>query len=72
MKTQRRSFLAVSIVTLGMVLAMTIGSRFVHAQHAQTDHVRWDIPSNEFTSPLVTQNAGGEAFAFAYHTPGRG
>ncbi|CAN5548798.1 hypothetical protein BH20ACI3_BH20ACI3_38920 [soil metagenome] len=67
MKTQRRWFLAVSIVTLGMVLAMTIGSRRVDGK---ADHVRWDIISLALTSPLVTQNPGGEAFAFAYHTPG--
>ena len=35
----------------------------------QADHVRWDIISIIFGSPN-TFNPNGEAFAFAYHTPG--
>jgi len=35
----------------------------------QADHVRWDIASLIFGSP-PTINPNGEAFAFAYHTPG--
>ncbi len=67
MKTQRRSFLAVSIVTLGMVLAMTIGSRRVDGK---ADHVSWDIISLNTSTTPFTVSAGGEAFAFAYYTPG--
>ena len=33
------------------------------------DHVRWDIISFP-TPPPIILNPGGEAFAFAYHTPG--
>ena len=36
---------------------------------AQADHVRWDILSIP-SFPITTFNPGGEAFAFAYNTPG--
>jgi hypothetical protein len=35
----------------------------------QADHVRWDIISIP-SFPITTVNPNGEAFAFAYHTPG--
>jgi hypothetical protein len=37
---------------------------------AQVDHVRWDIISVIFPPPILTLNPNGEAFAFAYFTPG--
>jgi hypothetical protein len=36
----------------------------------QADHVRWDIISVIFPPPILTLNPNGEAFAFAYFTPG--
>lgn len=39
------------------------------AAFGQTDHVRWDIISLIVGAPN-TLNPNGEAFAFAYHTPG--
>jgi hypothetical protein len=36
----------------------------------QADHVRWDIISVDVPPPFDILNPNGEAFAFAYHTPG--
>ena len=66
MKSKSRWLAGAAVVTLAVVSALTISSRPVGGK---ADHVRWDIISLEFTTP-PTFNADGEAFAFAYFTPG--
>ncbi len=65
MKSQLRWFGGAAVVTLVVISALTVGSRLAYGQN---DHVSWDIISVDI--PLTTTSAGGEAFAFAYHTPG--
>jgi len=55
---------AASVPVLGHLLAGEAQAR------GRADHVRWDIISLVFPPPVPILNAGGEAFAFAYHTPG--
>jgi len=61
MKTKIRWLLGTAVVTLAVVSGLTIGPRLVHGQ---ADHVRWDIISVQFTTPL-TISPGGVAFASA-------
>jgi len=55
---------AASVPVLGHLLAGEAQAR------GRADHVRWDIISVNFPPPILILNAGGEAFAVAYHTPG--
>ena len=59
---KRRWFLAITVVTLAAVLAITIGLPVVHGG---ADHVRWDIISLNASTTPPTLSPGGEAFASA-------
>ena len=52
-------------VIVALVVLLTSSVAF-----GQADHVRWDIISVDVPPPLTVLNPDGEAFAFAYHTPG--
>lgn len=52
-------------VIVALVLLLTSSVAF-----GQADHVRWDIISVDVPPPLTVLNPDGDAFAFAYHTPG--
>ena len=59
---KRRWFLAMTVVTLAAVLAITIGLPVVQGR---ADHVRWDIISLNTSTTPPTLSPGGEAFASA-------
>jgi hypothetical protein len=54
----------VALVSVAVLLALTVGSRQVRGDGDDTQHVRWDIVSINFTAPL-TVSAGGHASAKA-------
>jgi hypothetical protein len=66
----RRRFLTqAGIGSLGLVSLPVVHHALATPAAAQgpADHVRWDIISVDI--PITTLRPGGEAFAFAYHTP---
>lgn len=68
----RRRFLTragIGSLALASVPAWQHAAAEPAAAKGPAQHVRWDIISVLFGTPNV-QSAGGEAFAFAYHTPG--
>ena len=65
MRTEARWISRVGVVSLGALLATTVGLRVVHGQ---AQHVRWDIVSLQFNTPspgVNTVSPGGIAFATA-------
>src|SRR5215831_5825675 len=70
MDRKRREFLKkVGLVSLVAASVLSLGHPLAGEAKANADHVRWDIISVIFPPPILTLNPGGEAFAFAYHTP---
>ena len=69
----RRQFLKkAGIGSLALASVPALGHALAEPAAAQADHVRWDIihllPVPPAAGTVIS--AGGEAFAFAYHTPG--
>jgi hypothetical protein len=67
MVTKKKS-LAIGLASGSLIVALALLFSSSVA-FGQADHVRWDIISIIF-GPPNTINPNGEAFAFAYHTPG--
>jgi hypothetical protein len=68
----RRRFLTqagIGSLALASVPALQHAAAEPAAAQGPAQHVRWDIIHVSFVTPNVL-SAGGEAFAFAYHTPG--
>jgi hypothetical protein len=65
----RKSSWAVTVASGSLIVALVLLFSSSVA-FGQADHVRWDIISVNLPTPVTTVSPGGEAFAFAYHTPG--
>lgn len=64
----RHGVTLLSVASVAVLLAMTVGFRVVHGQSKHAEHVRWDIVSLQFNTPspgINTVNPGGVAYAFA-------
>lgn len=69
---RRQMLKKAGLVSLGAASLPGLGHLFAGQAQAASDHVRWDIihllPVPPAPGSVIS--AGGEAFAFAYHTPG--
>jgi len=67
MRAKTRKISGIAVVSLGLLLAMTFGSRLTHGQ---AQHVRWDIVHLNAATTPPTMSPGGVAYAYA-RNPGQ-
>jgi hypothetical protein len=64
----KRLLVLMAFASLVLAAFLSIDTATATSSIAEANHVRWDIISVDI--PITTVSAGGEAFAFAYNTPG--